>query len=106
MTPFSSSELVWTNYYNGNSGTNTYTITIDDLDLKKVYYFVYSSPNDVTTTTHVSSISNDGIYEDILSFGYYNKKMGVIKVEKASFVTFTTRLNVTNGDIYFVSCAV
>lgn len=60
----------------------------------------------MTTTTHISSISDDGIYEDILSFGYYNKKMGVIKVEKASFVTFTTRLNVINGGVYFVSCAI
>lgn len=109
FSPFRST-LEWRFLYNPNSGSTTYTLTINDIDPKRIYYYVAFPGGDVSSQanmTHVSAISDGGTYEDIISYaGYYTSRVSVIKVEKASSVTFTTRQSPTNSGVYFIECAV
>lgn len=103
FSPFRS-ELEWEYFYNGNSGTTTYTYAFDDLDTRKVYYFVLCPLMNPSTPSYVSSISEDGIYTDILTGTILKPK--VIKVERATSVTFRTILGANNSGVNIFRCTV
>lgn len=103
FNPFRS-EPEWEYFYNGNSGTTTYTYAFDDLDTRKVYYFVLCPLMNPSTPSYVSSISEDGIYTDILTGTILKPK--VIKVERATSVTFRTILGANNSGVNIFRCTV
>ena len=103
FNPFRS-EPEWEYFYNGNSGTTTYTYAFDDLDTRKVYYFVLCPRMNPSTPSQVSAISEGGIYEDILTGSVDSPK--VIKVEKATSVTFRTILGANNSGVNIFRCTV
>ena len=103
FNPFRS-EPEWEYFYNRNSGTTTYTYAFDDLDTRKVYYFVLCPRMNPSTPSQVSAISEGGIYEDILTGSVDSPK--VIKVEKATSVTFRTILGANNSGVNIFRCTV
>ena len=103
FSPFRS-EPDWEYFYNGNSGTTTYTYTFDDLDARKVYYFIFNYFMTPTTPARASSISEGGICTNILTGTIM--KPDVFKVEKATSVTFKTVLGAANTGINIFRCTV
>lgn len=103
FSPFNS-DLKWEYFYNGNSGTTTYTYVFDDLDEHKIYYFILCPRMNPSTPPYVLSISEGGLYEDILTGNVDSPK--VIKVGKAISVTFRTILSANNMGINIFRCTI